>query len=286
MKPINAPILTISRVHGIVTILLFRTAPFKCAVISCKNAFENYDTAASLPCRFHKFPANDPLHLVKWLSQCGVPPDFRHNDSMVCSNHFELADYNTNYKQEVLDPKYQRTLKHSAVPSQHLDGPEAVTVESGNASDEQEEAEAPGREEILEALDQNKFMKRRLAELQVLCHQAIDKKTQCELRVYARKSRFEVLRKAADKLDKDYKYKVLEHRHRQRNLLALVFSNAQIKLLQRNRKVVWSNDDMAMAFTMRHMGGKSCYLYLKNTLKYPLPSLSCVQKWAASYKNN
>lgn len=67
-----------------------------------------------------------------------------------------------------------------------------------------------------------------------------------------------------------------------KNLLAKVFSCAQIGVLLRKRKVVWSDDDLAMAFTLRHMGSKECYLYLKQILNFPLPALSCVQKWAAS----
>lgn len=66
-------------------------------------------------------------------------------------------------------------------------------------------------------------------------------------------------------------------------VLRSLFSEAQISLLKGNKeKVYWSDDDLAQAFTLRHMGGKELYLYLKNTLNYPLPALSCVQAWAAN----
>lgn len=69
------------------------------------------------------------------------------------------------------------------------------------------------------------------------------------------------------------------------NLIYKVFSHAQINmLLRKKKKVVWSYDDMAMAFTLRHMANRECYLFLKNTLNMPLPALSAVQRWAASVK--
>ncbi|KAJ8985743.1 hypothetical protein NQ317_014396 [Molorchus minor] len=60
------------------------------------------------------------------------------------------------------------------------------------------------------------------------------------------------------------------------NCLEKVFTPAQIQLLM-GKKVFWSDDDLARAFTLRHMGGKELYLYLRNTVNLPLPSLSCIQ---------
>lgn len=76
--------------------------------------------------------------------------------------------------------------------------------------------------------------------------------------------------------------KIKFSRSQKKNLLTKVFSNAQIGILMNKKKVLWSDDDLAMAFTLRHMSNKECYLYLKETLNIPLPALSCVQKWAAS----
>lgn len=67
-----------------------------------------------------------------------------------------------------------------------------------------------------------------------------------------------------------------------KSLLSKVFSDAQIKILTGKEKVVWTNDDLAMAFSLRQMSSRECYLYLKRFLNYPLPALSCVQRWAAS----
>lgn len=68
----------------------------------------------------------------------------------------------------------------------------------------------------------------------------------------------------------------------QGNLLTQVFSESQINVLLNKEKVYWSHDDMAMAFTLRQMANRETYLYLKKMLNVPLPSLSSVQKWAAS----
>lgn len=76
--------------------------------------------------------------------------------------------------------------------------------------------------------------------------------------------------------------KYLGMRGKPEQILSKVFSEAQINLLMGKKKVVWSHDDMAMAFTLRHVGNRESYLYLKDILNIPLPSLSSVQRWVAS----
>lgn len=70
----------------------------------------------------------------------------------------------------------------------------------------------------------------------------------------------------------------------QKNILSKVFSESQIKILSGKKKIYWSNDDMAMGYTIRHMSNKRCYMYLSKNLKIPLPALSSIKRWATLKK--
>lgn len=70
----------------------------------------------------------------------------------------------------------------------------------------------------------------------------------------------------------------------QMKLLTKVFSESQIKILSGKKKIYWSNDDMAMGYTIRHMSNKRCYVYLTKTLNIPLPALSSIKRWATLKK--
>jgi hypothetical protein len=60
-----------------------------------------------------------------------------------------------------------------------------------------------------------------------------------------------------------------------------VLTDNQIALLSKKKKRInWTRDEQAVAFTLRYYS-KKCYLYLRNKLHYPLPSLSSLRKWAS-----
>lgn len=44
--------------------------------------------------------------------------------------------------------------------------------------------------------------------------------------------------------------------------------------------MIWSTDDISKAFTLRYLN-KRCYIYLRNKIKYPLPHVSILVKWAS-----
>lgn len=71
----------------------------------------------------------------------------------------------------------------------------------------------------------------------------------------------------------------------QKNILSKVFSESQIKILNGKKKIYWSNDDMAIGYTIRHMSNKRCYMYLTKNLNIPLPALSSIKRWATLKKN-
>ena len=65
----------------------------------------------------------------------------------------------------------------------------------------------------------------------------------------------------------------------QKKILSGVFSESQIKILTGKKKIYWSNDDMAVGHTIRHMSSKRCYMYLAKNLNVPLPALSSIKRW-------
>lgn len=66
------------------------------------------------------------------------------------------------------------------------------------------------------------------------------------------------------------KYKSIESEAKK--LYSSVFSQNQLHLiLKKKKRVHWTRDEVAKAFTLRYLGKKG-YVYVKNELHYPLPS--------------
>jgi hypothetical protein len=64
-------------------------------------------------------------------------------------------------------------------------------------------------------------------------------------------------------------------------LLKTVLTQNQIDLLSKKKKRVnWTREEIAVAFSLRYYS-KKCYLYLRSKLRYPLPALSSLRKWAS-----
>ena len=55
-----------------------------------------------------------------------------------------------------------------------------------------------------------------------------------------------------------------------RKYLSSVFSQNQLDLIMKKKKVHWSRDEISKAFTLRYFS-KRAYIYVKNELNYPLP---------------
>lgn len=71
----------------------------------------------------------------------------------------------------------------------------------------------------------------------------------------------------------------------EKNILSKVFSESQIKILSGKKKIYWSNDDMAIGYTIRHLSNKRCYMYLSKKLNIPLPALSSIKRWSTLKKH-
>ncbi|XP_072384271.1 uncharacterized protein [Diabrotica undecimpunctata] len=249
------------------------TPPFKCAVKSCPNRFVKFNESGKVPYKFHRFPGNIELSQL-WKVKCGWKKHDDLNNLMVCSNHFNLDDYIRNYKEEFSNPHFKRKLSAKAVPQLNL-GPCKVKAEtSGSCDDEFETDEKSLRmssEEDKIKEDIESPLSAVISHKKELLNKLSKLEEERELLENCIKSNTRTIMKIQTSL-KRKKMKDI--------ILRSTFSEAQIKLLH-GEKAIWSDDDLATAFTIRHMGSKKCYLYLKNVLKLPLPALSCIQGWAA-----
>lgn len=220
--------------------------------------------------KFHNFP-NDPILRDIWLQKCRVNKDFNHASAKVCTDHFLPNDYERNFKEETLNPLFKRKLKKGAVPYQLLADVDNATVDFANVS-----CEPPDQKEICAVVDENMLLKETLERLTTEVETLQSRLSRLQKRINHKKKKQAFYKGRFKKLAK------ISFISQESNILSKVFSQAQANVLLGNKKVVWSDNDMAMGFTLRQMGSKECYLYLKNTLKLPLPSLSSVQKWVAS----
>lgn len=71
------------------------------------------------------------------------------------------------------------------------------------------------------------------------------------------------------KILSQYKHKSIESEAKK--LVSSVFSQNQLNLiLKKKKRVRWTRDEVAKAFTLRYLS-KRAYIYVKNELLYPLP---------------
>jgi hypothetical protein len=67
-------------------------------------------------------------------------------------------------------------------------------------------------------------------------------------------------------------------------MMSPILTKTQIeKVVYKKKKVLWKNEDICRAFTLRYLG-KRPYVYLRNKLKFPLPAISTPQRWASKFE--
>lgn len=263
------------------------TPPFKCAVPNCKNSFESWEVHQYSPFKFHNFP-KIPIIKAQWKYICGLEADSVITEThKICSDHFTLNDYVRNLKEEFLKPSVKRQLKATAVPS--IKVPIVLSVikdipldcievgTDNNTSQDIVDLKLTNQDADVEFPELK-------AEIDKLCSEVVALEAAIKQKQkYLEQKRKRSFRRKADinlyKKQLNSANRTLENR---KTLPEKIFSEAQINLLKGKPKVFWSDDDLARAFTLRHRGGKKFYLFMKNELNYPLPSLSCVQAWAGN----
>jgi predicted RNase H-like nuclease (RuvC/YqgF family) len=62
--------------------------------------------------------------------------------------------------------------------------------------------------------------------------------------------------------------------------LRSILTETQIDvLMKKKKKVRWTSEDIAIAITIKYFSSK-CYAFLRNILRYPLPTLRTIARWA------
>lgn len=76
------------------------------------------------------------------------------------------------------------------------------------------------------------------------------------------------------------KNKSMFTKQRTREILSKVFSETQLRVLMgRKKKTNWSDDDMAVGYTIKHLSNLTCYNYLLRNMNLPLPGISSIKRW-------
>lgn len=225
----------------------------KCAVQNCPNTNQKSDVERTL--EFYNFPQDTEMCKI-WKEKCSLSLDVNSTDIKICSDHFAPQDYECVFELGIS----MRKLKSTAFPHVNLNC-----------------LKQPTFEEIKSAANENTTLKKQLEALQKENIELLKNIQKYDACFSKRKVLLTKTKQQYEKLKKKY-----SNNRGNRDLLSKVFSDSQIGILMGRKKVIWSDDDLAMAFTLRQMGSKECYLYLKETLNFPLPALSCVQKWVAS----
>lgn len=230
--------------------------------------------------------------------------------AQICSQHFDENSYTTEVKIIDYITCYTKVLKYDAVPTLYL--PSRTEVIECDPQEELIVLEVPIQNKNLVLTDD----KKEYLELQVKALPQTDesiedkyKKIQSKEQLSTLENCNKTIRNKITTLENNlkrlkevyikqietYKMKDLElsnlhHEylrtkrsflslHDQRMLLSKVFSESQIKILSGKKKIYWSDDDMAVGYTIRHLSNKRCYLYLSKKLNIPLPAVSSIKRW-------
>ncbi|CAH0552769.1 unnamed protein product [Brassicogethes aeneus] len=177
----------------------------------------------------------------QWINKCDLEKAADVEKLKVCTEHFSHSDY---VKVEGVVP--QLKLHQYSVPHKN------IVIENGSKPN-------------TALINQFDALNSEIEELKLKIYKT-------NRMLLAKKHKLSVIKSKISHL--------MQKPNRELSTITKIFSATQINYL-RGRKTFWSDDDLAMAFTLRHVGSKKLYLYLRNTLNMPLPALSCVQKWMA-----
>lgn len=228
----------------------------------------------------------------------------------MCTIHFDSNCYTKEFKMTGNYGGIVLVLKPDAIPTLHLTPPppkpiidDPILITSldiknmGNCEVEMEgedqkptvEAEPPPlqrecpnmtRQELNEINNENKYLQKQVDYYETkLANINRDLETHADLL----RNHEEAVRVVEGKHDK-LKQSMLSIQD-QKSLLAKVFSERQIKLIAGKQKSWWTNDDMAMGYTIRNLSNPRFYKYLSKNLGIPLPGLSSITRWEFIKKN-
>ncbi|XP_057662425.1 uncharacterized protein LOC130897532 isoform X2 [Diorhabda carinulata] len=227
---------------------------------------------------FFPFPQSKMIR-YKWIQFCGV--DAKNLDTRtahICCKHFEESSYIT--KIEIFgDITYLiRALCYDAVPVINNPNTSKISVElqedhqgksdyNSNVNQKTEQLVTKVYGDIKTQADLHKLK---------IYNELLKKKNKLyEINLKVNQKRL----KRKEALLASLESQVSKTNILYGDVLAKVFSQSQIKHLCGHKKTHWTEDDLAVGFTIRYLSSRTFYNYLTNTLKFPLPALSTIQRY-------
>ncbi|KAB0804485.1 hypothetical protein PPYR_01455 [Photinus pyralis] len=277
----------------------------RCTVATCKNSLEKSKKEGK-DIKYHRFP-KDVVTAKIWAQKCRRDGQWNIRSCHICSEHFTDEDYERDLKGEMLGSPLKRKLKSTAVPTKQLPSLPQCSI----TNPRYERAERRRNKQIVEELlndansvvdsiDVDKQVSQSTTEnvshnnkeaqyedLLSKCNQLLQEKSEMQKLLSVKE---QLLTEALNNI------KLLEKRLLKTNnalegeqsfrlniekALNGFLSKSQLDLvLGKKKKIVWRSDDISKAFAIRYFS-KRCYTYLRETLKYPLPGISSLQRWAS-----
>lgn len=265
-----------------------------CSVYGCNN---NSVTATDPSIRFYYFP-KQPDIAEQWIRACAWQENIIDLNTGVQNFSFKFKIIfliflaricSIHFANDCFTPSncYSKILKYDAIPTLYLPlailSSENAAVENFNDFKLQSFVKLQSPEEHLRLntlKQENATLEKQIDELKSEIdrmrnsfNETKNKLRDTETECNSIRSKYNSLQVSAMSAQK------------QKSLLSKVFSESQIKILSGKKKIYWSNDDMAMGYTLRHLSNKRCYTYLTKHLNIPLPALSSIKRWATVKKN-
>ncbi|KAJ3641515.1 hypothetical protein Zmor_028020 [Zophobas morio] len=273
-----------------------------CIIWGCSN---NNPSTADPSVHHYVFPKH-PLIAQQWITASGWPPEeIDINVARICSIHFNEDSYTTEVKMIEYMTCYTKVLKYDAVPTLYLPLTTQIVIKDSDPHEELREmivfasepdsAPEPKKPPVEPAIPEHDLEKYK----HVQTKEQLEALENCNRSIRQNISKLEdnlkSLKESLTNQMEYYKAKDVElsnlHQEylrskraylslqEQKALLSKVFSESQIKILSGRKKIYWSNDDMAVGYTIRHLSNKRCYVYLTKKLNIPLPAVSSIKRW-------
>ncbi|XP_031333557.1 uncharacterized protein LOC116163654 [Photinus pyralis] len=245
----------------------------RCAIYGCNN---NVITVKKLgkDIKFYAFPKGKNLVTntirLEWINRCKRDDKFNPNTHYICSVHFNKLSYERDMQNELLGLPLRRILKSTAVPTLHLPNTKSSTITDRDRRHEKRE-----RRKIISDILSNSNEPENSEQPGTSIINRNDSGED------SHKLKYEELLAVHAKLKQDYSSLKEENKKEIKRLNDLLrYYKKKNRLKLTSKDVNWNREELATAFTLRYYS-KKCYLYVRNNLNYPLPSLSTLKKWVS-----
>nr|XP_022908341.1 uncharacterized protein LOC111419713 [Onthophagus taurus] len=209
--------------------------------------------------------------------------------TILLNNTIETSDHQEQTKRHIQSVETQSSIKNiEIIDYQEVTYSSINNVEVPPANIEIEITDYQEEIESTETHSANRGIENRVSDLQIEVSQLreenykLKRKLTRKQKIILRQRRqnnnlSQVIRNFKLKQNKEAK-KVVDQIIR--NKLTDVFTSKQLDKILTKKQVRWTDEDISIAFTLRYLS-KPCYLYLRNSLNYPLPGETTIHSWCS-----